>query len=78
MFPDEGRFDTRRHASAHLAFGHGVHQRLGQPLAQAELGIVLRLLCERFTALHRPDDAEEPRFQDESFVHGLHTLRVAW
>nr|WP_237330982.1 cytochrome P450 [Streptomyces sp. BA2] len=78
VFPDAGRFDVRRDASAHLAFGHGVHQCLGQPLARAELEIVLRLLCERFPTLHRPHDAEELRFREESFVHGLHTLQVAW
>lgn len=42
IFPDAGRFDVRRDASAHLAFGHGVHQCLGQPLARAELEAVLR------------------------------------
>ncbi|MEV2254518.1 cytochrome P450 [Streptomyces sp. NPDC050147] len=78
VFPDAGRFGIGRDASAHLAVGHGVHQCLGQPLARAELEIVLRLLCERFPALHRPDNTEELRFRDESFVHGLHTLRVAW
>lgn len=78
VFPDAGRFDVRRDASAHLAFGHGVHQCLGQRLARAELEIVLRLLCERFPHLHGPADAEGVRFRGDSFVHGLRALRVAW
>jgi hypothetical protein len=78
VFPDAGRFDVRRDASAHLAFGHGAHQCLGQPLARAELEIVLRLLCERFPHLRGPDDAEDLHFRDDSFVHGLRTLRIAW
>jgi cytochrome P450 len=78
VFPDAGRFDVRRDASAHLAFGHGAHQCLGQPLARAELEIVLRLLCERFSHLRGPDDAEGLHFRNDSFVHGLRPLRIAW
>ncbi|MDW4909830.1 cytochrome P450 [Streptomyces sp. ADMS] len=58
IFPDAGRFDVRRDASAHLAFGHGVHQCLGQPLARAELETVLHLLCERFPHLRSPAERQ--------------------
>ncbi|WAU82025.1 hypothetical protein O1Q96_20905 [Streptomyces sp. Qhu-G9] len=53
-------------------------QRLGQPLARAELEIVLRQLCERRPHLRELDDAESLRFRDDSSVHGLRALRVAW
>lgn len=78
VFPGADNFDIRREAGTHLAFGHGVHQCLGQPLARAELEIVLQLLCERFPHLRGPAEADALHFRDASFVHGLRTLPVTW
>src|SRR5690606_29024676 len=44
--------DIERRPNRHVAFGHGVHTRLGAPLARAEL----RIACEEILAL--TDDIE--------------------
>jgi cytochrome P450 len=41
-------FDLTRASKEHLAFGHGVHFCLGAPLARMEVGILLRMLFDRF------------------------------
>jgi cytochrome P450 len=46
-FPDPGRFDVRRSAHGHLAFGHGIHHCLGAPLARTEGRIAVRTLLRR-------------------------------
>lgn len=46
-FPDAERFDIRRDARGHLAFGHGIHYCLGAPLARLEGRIAIRTLLER-------------------------------
>jgi cytochrome P450 len=46
MFPDGDRFDVRRDARRHLAFGIGTHYCLGSSLASLEL----RVFFERFIA----------------------------
>jgi cytochrome P450 len=48
-FADPDRLDVHRDARQHVAFGFGVHQCLGQPLARAELQVVYgtrRTSCE--------------------------------
>jgi beta-dihydromenaquinone-9 omega-hydroxylase len=44
---DPDRFSIERDARDHLAFGSGIHQCLGESLAQMEGGLVLRELTER-------------------------------
>ncbi|NMO36479.1 cytochrome P450 [Streptomyces sp. GMY01] len=46
-FPDPDRFDIRRDARGHVAFGHGIHYCLGAPLARLEARIAVRTLLER-------------------------------
>ncbi|SDT39067.1 Cytochrome P450 [Streptomyces sp. TLI_053] len=67
--------DLGRDARRHLAFGFGVHQCLGQPLARAELQIALETLFRRLPGL-RP--AGEREFRTESFIYGMRTLPVTW
>lgn len=50
-FPNPDELDLSRAASAHLAFGHGIHHCLGAPLARLEGRIALRALTERFPTL---------------------------
>jgi len=47
--PDQ--FDVTRDARGHVAFGFGVHQCIGQPLARLELQIAMPRLFERFPHL---------------------------
>lgn len=44
---DADRLDIRRKASGHVAFGMGVHQCVGQPLARLEVELVLTALARR-------------------------------
>ncbi|MFG2057483.1 cytochrome P450 [Micromonospora sp. NPDC048930] len=74
--PDE--FDPYRAAQQHLAFGFGVHQCIGQPLARAELRIALVELARRFPGLRPAVAAGRPPTRDTSVVFGLDELLVAW
>lgn len=49
--PTADRFDLRRRATEHLAFGHGVHHCVGAPLARMEARIALPALFTRFPNL---------------------------
>jgi len=75
---DPDAFDPYREARQHLAFGFGVHQCIGQPLARAELRVALIALARRFPRLKLADDTTQPPTRDMSFVYGLAELRVAW
>lgn len=47
-FPEPDRFDIHRTSTRHLAFGHGIHFRIGAPLARLETKIALDILLERY------------------------------
>ncbi|MEW2635702.1 cytochrome P450 [Streptomyces sp. NPDC048389] len=78
-FPDADRFDIRRDARGHIAFGHGVHYCLGAPLARLEARIALRTLLERcpVLALDTADPAELPRIPG-MLMRGVHRLPIRW
>jgi cytochrome P450 len=78
MFPDPHRFNIERDAAAHVAFGFGVHQCLGQVLARAELRIVLATLFHRLPNLRLAVPFEQLRFREDMFVYGVHELPLAW
>ncbi len=48
---DAGVLDVTRQPQAHLAFGHGIHQCLGQQLARLEMSVALPALLQRFPTL---------------------------
>ncbi|MBD0738785.1 cytochrome P450 [Streptomyces sp. CBMA29] len=78
-FPDGGLLDLGRPgARRHLAFGFGVHQCLGQPLARLELRVALPAVLQRFPGLRLAVPFEELRFRHEMAVYGLHALPLAW
>ncbi|MFF0015347.1 cytochrome P450 [Streptomyces sp. NPDC005374] len=78
VFDLPDRLDLGRDARRHVAFGYGVHQCLGQPLARVELQIALPALLARFPGLRVAVPAEEIVFQQGTTVHGVHELPVSW
>jgi pentalenic acid synthase len=74
--PDE--FDPGRAARHHLAFGHGVHQCLGQHLARVELELAYRTLLSRIPRLSLAVGLDELPFAYDAPFFGLHALPVAW
>src|SRR6185312_4655338 len=58
-FPDPDRLDLGRNARRHTAFGFGVHQCLGQPLARMELQVVYGTLYRRIPTLRLAVDPAE-------------------
>ncbi|GAA2130997.1 cytochrome P450 [Actinomadura napierensis] len=82
---DPGRFEdpdtldvTRRSATAQMAFGHGIHQCLGQQLARRQLRIGLSMLLDRFPGLRLAAPVEEIPMRDDMRVYGVRELPVAW
>jgi cytochrome P450 len=74
--PDE--LDLHRESNHHVAFGFGVHQCLGQPLARLELQVAYPALLRRLPTLRVAAPLEEIAFRDEMTVYGVHALPVAW
>ncbi|WP_042387309.1 cytochrome P450 [Streptacidiphilus melanogenes] len=74
--PDE--LDVGRDARRHVAFGFGVHQCLGQPLARLELQIALETLIRRLPGLRLAVPAEQIRYRTDAAVYGVEELPVAW
>ncbi|MGW0790066.1 cytochrome P450 [Streptomyces sp. NPDC002911] len=78
VFADPDRLDLRRDARRHVAFGFGVHQCLGQPLARMELQVVYSTLYRRIPTLRLDAPLEELSFKHDGAVYGVHELPVAW
>ncbi|WP_369201227.1 cytochrome P450 [Streptomyces sp. PU-14G] len=72
--------DITRTARGHLAFGHGVHQCIGQQLARVEMRIAFAALFERFPGLRLAVEPGEVPLKNQLFstIHGLQKLPVAW
>ncbi|WP_312631679.1 cytochrome P450 [Streptomyces noursei] len=77
-FPDPDTLDLHRPASGHVAFGHGVHQCLGQQLARVEMQVVLPALLTRFPTLRLALPAQDVPMRTDMLIHGVHELPVAW
>jgi len=69
---DPDTLDIDRKALGHMAFGHGVHQCLGQTLARAELEIALPALLRRLPGLRLAVPIEEIRFRSDMSIYGVH------
>ncbi|MFJ6619807.1 cytochrome P450 [Kitasatospora sp. NPDC091335] len=76
--PPTDELDLDRDARRHMAFGFGVHQCLGQPLARAELQIALATLFRRLPGLRLTVPREELAFRTDSFIYGMRSLPVTW
>jgi cytochrome P450 len=78
QFADPYKLDIERDARRHVAFGFGVHQCLGQPLARVELQVVYSTLYRRIPTLKRAVPLEEIPFKHDGSVYGVYELPVSW
>ena len=77
-FPDAATFDIDRNTRGHLAFGHGVHQCIGQPLARVELRIIFETLLRRVPTLRLAVPVDDLEFKLNSSINGVAELPVTW
>ncbi|MER6345934.1 cytochrome P450 [Streptomyces sp. NPDC001595] len=75
---DPGRLDVRRRPVAHLAFGYGAHQCIGQQLARLELQIALPALLRRLPGLRLAVEFDAVEYRDDALVYGVERLPVTW
>ncbi|MBK3567590.1 MULTISPECIES: cytochrome P450 [unclassified Streptomyces] len=75
-FPAPDRFDIRRDARGHLAFGHGIHYCLGAPLARLEARTAIRTLLERAPGLAL--DGPPGDWLPGMLMRGMRSLPVRW
>jgi cytochrome P450 len=78
VFDDPDTLDITRDARRHVAFGFGIHQCLGQPLARMELQVVYGTLYKRIPTLKLACAIEDVKFKHDAFIYGVHELPVAW
>ncbi|MDH6629698.1 cytochrome P450 [Streptomyces sp. LBL] len=77
-FPDPDRLDITRDARRHVAFGFGVHQCLGQPLARMELQVVYSTLYRRIPTLRLAAEVDSLPFKHDGSIYGVYALPVTW
>jgi cytochrome P450 len=78
VFDDADTLDlARANARRHVAFGHGIHQCLGQPVARMELQIVLPEVFRRLPNL-RIEPGRQVTFKDASAAYGADFMPVIW
>jgi cytochrome P450 len=77
-FPEPDRFDITRKDNNHVAFGSGIHQCLGQPVARMLLQVTLPKLHTRLPALRLAVPTEEITYLEGRTIWGPRELPVAW
>ncbi|GAA2900471.1 cytochrome P450 [Pseudonocardia halophobica] len=78
-FADPHVLDLRRRDGAHLAFGHGIHQCLGQQLARVEMRVAFPALFDRFPTLRLAVPPDEVGLRPETAdIYGVTSLPVTW
>ena len=73
---DPDIFDLTRQPQAHLTFGHGIHQCLGQQLARLEMSVALPALLQRFPTLSLAASPADLSFHGDGPVNGVQQLPV--
>ena len=76
QFLDPDRFDITRKPNRHLAFGHGVHFCLGEPLARREVDIAFTTMLGRFPGLRLTRATIE--WHENNTFHNLKSLPVVF
>ncbi len=74
---DADRLDLDRR-SAHVGFGYGAHQCLGQHLARLELTVALPELFRRVQGLRAVQPESDIPFKNDMLVYGIRELLVEW
>ncbi|RKR91951.1 cytochrome P450 [Micromonospora pisi] len=78
-FADPHVLDLRRQDGGHLAFGHGIHQCLGQQLARVEMRVAFPALVNRFPTLRLAVPPEGVALRPETAdIYGVKSLPVTW
>ncbi|MGZ3147512.1 cytochrome P450 [Lentzea chajnantorensis] len=77
-YADPDVLDLARGSAGHVAFGHGIHQCIGQHLARVELRIAFPALFTRFPKLRLAVAEEELPHRASLVIGGLERLPVAW
>ncbi|GGM71784.1 cytochrome P450 [Lentzea pudingi] len=62
----------------HVAFGHGIHQCLGQQLARVEMAVGFTELLRRLPTLELAVPAAEVPLRTDMSIYGVHRLPVTW
>lgn len=78
QFDDPERVDFHRTDNHHVAFGHGVHQCVGQHLARLELEVALETLLRRVPTLRLAGDRDDVTVKHDSATFGLEEMMVTW
>ncbi|MFR9727983.1 cytochrome P450 [Saccharopolyspora sp. MS10] len=78
QWSEPAELDLTRERNHHLAFGHGVHQCLGQQLARVEMRIGLVELLQRLPGLRLAAPVADVPLRTDMIVFGVHSLPVAW
>ncbi|MBN9742855.1 cytochrome P450 [Amycolatopsis sp. A1MSW2902] len=77
-FEDPDTIDLHRKVRGQVAFGHGVHQCLGQQLARIEMRVGFEGLFRRFPDLRLAVPAGEVPLRTNMNIYGVHELPVTW
>jgi cytochrome P450 len=77
-FNDPETLDLRNSAAGHVAFGHGIHQCLGQQLARVEMQVAYPALFQRFPTLRLAVPPDEVPTKDDALIYGVRELPVTW
>lgn len=77
-FQDPDALDIGRNSRSHVAFGHGIHQCLGQSLARVELQEALPALLRGLPDLRLAVPLEQVKFRHDMATFGVHELPVTW
>ena len=77
-YTEAERLDIHRAPRDHLAFGFGMHQCVGQPLARVELQVIYGTLIRRIPTLRLEAPMKEESFKSFAPINGVFQLPVTW